>query len=387
MSSDNSPPCICDDSSYNNEALMVRLANDLVQKSIIDLKTSEYRIMQYIIAQIDPKTDCNKAQYSFSIGDFCRNTGISSLGGSQYATVKSIIQTLASKTFFLHTGNGDEIVSVRWIGRAYMSKQQGIVRVELDELMEPYLVALKEKYLEYSMYFTNPMQSKYSISLYLYLSSFKNMGSPAIVRISVSDLKKKLCAENYKHWTDFRKNTIDIALNEINSFSDIRVSVKFIKTGKKFTQAAFNITKIPDDDRNKLITKNISAITPKALCAAKMADDLLQVFDKSFIKDLFGYEKAITILSEKEIPVLNLVMDILSNVCTADSEEGYNLIADLSAAKQELLSFTLYIVKNYTSALEKNKIKKPVPYFTKSIMNDLKKAYVILYNLSFSSQE
>lgn len=72
----------------------------------------------------------------------------------------------------------------------------------------------------------------YTIRLYEILKSYEKLG---IWTFNIDDLKKKLDAESYERFPDFRRRIIDPALEQINKYADFFVDREFIKTGQKYT--------------------------------------------------------------------------------------------------------------------------------------------------------
>ena len=57
----------------------------------------------------------------------------------------------------------------------------------------------------------------------------------------IEDLKRRIDASAYKNFTNFKNKVINPALHDINTFSDLLVSVEYKKTGRTFSSVIFTI--------------------------------------------------------------------------------------------------------------------------------------------------
>jgi plasmid replication initiation protein len=217
----------------------------------------------YLISKIKPE-DSELKLYNFSIQEFCQVCGIDDESGGNYFTLKNTVKRLADKSVWITLDDGRETV-IRWIERPYIDKRNGVIQIKLDNLMKPYLLELKEKFTAYSLYFTLPMQSKYSIRLYELLKSYQNLKK---CEFEIDRLKKLLSAEIYELFGNFKIKVLDVALKEINDYCDISVSYELEKQGKKIRNIKFSIEpkySLPFDEDESLKTiKNIENILNKS---------------------------------------------------------------------------------------------------------------------------
>ena len=152
--------------------------------------------------------------------------------------------------------NGTE-TTVSWLSKVTISKQSGIVKVKFDDDMKPYLLQLSKNFTSFEIIYTLAMKSQYSIRLYELLKSYQWMGK---ISFDIGNLKELLEAENYINFKDFRKKVLEIALREISTFSDIKITYELKKEGKKFTQITFFIDQKSELSEIYLTHKNIYSI-------------------------------------------------------------------------------------------------------------------------------
>lgn len=220
--------------------LTVAKANALIQKSRYKFSLQEQRLVLYLISKIKP-SDNQFTDYEFSTIDFCKVCGIDYQKNKQtHAYIKQIIENLAAKSLWID--KGDKEVLCRWINKAYIIKNDGSIRLRLDEDLMPYLLCLKEYYTSYDLINVLAMKSKYGIRLYELLKSYAYLGEKYY---DIEELKKRLNAENYKY-SDFKIKVLTPALEDIDNYTDIKVYFTEIKESRKVVGLYFKIEPIKD---------------------------------------------------------------------------------------------------------------------------------------------
>ena len=197
-------------------------SNDLIQKARFDLSVQEQKIILYLISKIKPEDD-KLTTIKFTVKEFCSVCGIN-LSGKNYNDINNVIQNLADKSLWIRFDNGEKVL-MRWIQRAIINDESGIMQIRFDELLEPYLFHLKKNFTQYEFYNILAMKSQYSIRLYEILRSYEYIHS---VKFDVNDLREKIQGEHYVRYQDFRRRVLDVAVKEILDFSDI--NVKYVLT-------------------------------------------------------------------------------------------------------------------------------------------------------------
>jgi len=210
--------------------------NKIIQRSRYKLSAQEQKIILYLITKIKPE-DTELDLYEFKIKNFCEMCGIDETSGGNYAFLKKAVKDLSDKSIWVTLDNGLETL-IRWVERPYIDKKSGTIKIKLDEFMRPYLLELKEHFTAYNLYFTLAMKSKYSIRIYELLKSYEYLSE---FTFDIEELKKMIFAEKYKMFKDLRVKVIDIAVREINDFSDITITYKIVKNGRKADKIRFTI--------------------------------------------------------------------------------------------------------------------------------------------------
>lgn len=218
--------------------------NDLIQKQRyrLDMKyfggslsLLEQKVLLYCLSKINPKDEEFKP-FTISIKKFCETMGINaSSEGIYYKIIKDTVTSLKMRAMWLQYDNHESLVS--WISYADIERKDGLITIEMDKHMRPYLLQLNRNYTKYPLYNITRMKSKYGIMLYEILKSYINMSVCLI--FDIDDLKIRLDSTNYNNLKDFKARVINPALKDINTFSDIKATVDYIKRGNKVTHIRF----------------------------------------------------------------------------------------------------------------------------------------------------
>lgn len=221
---------------------LVVKSNDLIQKAKFNTTQSlgkslsllEQKVLLYLISRVKPDDD-NLYEQIFDIGEFCKLCGISDK--DNYTLLKQTISKLKSRTMWIETEETSTTLS--WISKATIYKRSGKIKIRLDEDLRPYLLRLSRNFTRYSLHNIVRMKSKYGIMLYELLKSYSFQGRA--IEFPVEWLKESLDCLNYENFTNFKNKVLLPALNDINTYSELSVSVEYKKTGRQFTDIIFYI--------------------------------------------------------------------------------------------------------------------------------------------------
>ena len=108
--------------------------------------------------------------------------------------------------------------------------------------MKPFLLRLKQNYTQYELIWTLHFKSKYSIRLYELIKSIHYRENEAYTRIfELEELRRLLGAETYTRFPDFRVKALQVAVDEINEYSDKIIEWKPIKSGRAVSSIEITI--------------------------------------------------------------------------------------------------------------------------------------------------
>lgn len=211
------------------QTFFVAKSNELIQKSRFSMSVQQNRIMLYLISKIRPN-DFGNETYIISIREFCKVCNIDFDSGKNHADAKRALKAIADKSVWVRQDNGDEIL-LRWLNRVRLNRETNCFEVSFHEDMLPYLYDLQSRYTRYSLDNVLTMKSKYGIRLYELLKSYQFLKEQ--ISFTVEELKKRLDAEKYSRYPDFRRYVLEKAVEDINECSDIEVSYTPVKSLNK----------------------------------------------------------------------------------------------------------------------------------------------------------
>ena len=210
--------------------------NEIIQRARYDLGLAEIKAFSFIISKIKP-TDEIFHEYTFTINEYCKVLGIDTNNGKNILTVKKSLKQLVDKSFFLTLEDGSE-TTISWLNKVWIDKGSGRIRVRLDDDLQKYVTGLYSNFTQYELLCTLPMRSSYSIRIYELLKSYAFTKQHTF---EVEELKKMLGCCHYERFPDFRRKVIEIAVKEINQFTDLEVSWEPVTKGRKVIEIKFII--------------------------------------------------------------------------------------------------------------------------------------------------
>lgn len=211
-------------------------SNDIIQKARYDLSISELKALAYIFSKIRP-TDKYLQEYSFSIKEYCLVCGIDYKNGGNYRYIKQTIKGIRDKSFWVEDEKGNECL-IGWLQKARINEGNGTITVKLDEDLQKYVIGLFKNFTSYDLLSTLPFTSKFSFRIYELLKSY---AFTTQYTFYIDELKRKLAAEHYKNFNDFKRFVLDIATKEINEYTDLEISWETQKKGRKVIAVIFKI--------------------------------------------------------------------------------------------------------------------------------------------------
>ncbi len=164
--------------------------------------------------------------------------------GSVYGQLKAAMDTLFNRFIVVRDvcpEDGKERVSkLRWISRASYIDGAGKIQIRFATDIVPYITRLEAEFTRYKLEKVAQMTSAYAVRLYELLMQWGSVGQR---EVELEWLRKALMLENeYKAIKDFKKWVIDVALTQINQYSDLNVSYTQRKTGRTVTHFIFSFS-------------------------------------------------------------------------------------------------------------------------------------------------
>jgi len=244
--------------------------NDIVRKSEAlvqaryQLNPIALKFITALIAGIKPSDTLDK-EYVFDVRSF------GDLVGAEYAAlyteIELAVDELLKKPLHIPTETG--WIKANWIADAEYKKGEGYVSFTIPPRLRPYLLALREKFLQYKLENILPLRSTYSIRLYEILKDWlqtqNRYGKSKKVEkiVSLSELRAMLQIPRSYQWSNssgIKRRILKRAQDELAKHTDIAFNFEEIKTGRRVTHLKFiieeNQQKVSQDPENVDFLKN-----------------------------------------------------------------------------------------------------------------------------------
>lgn len=152
------------------------------------------------------------------------------------AKIKEAIDRLWDRTIIIN-GN-DRKEKFRWIQyQAEYLKGEGGVEITFSDAIMPYLTQLKGQFTRIMIKNVSSLSSVYSIRIYELLQQFRSTGERTI---SVDDFRSVLELDGkYVDFKILNRDLIKSSIAELNSKSDLNVTVEYIKKGRNVVALRF----------------------------------------------------------------------------------------------------------------------------------------------------
>lgn len=215
------------------------MGNGLIVKhnEIIEGKYSmsitEVKIIAKLTSVIKMEDDDFK-RYQFKAADVLKELN---LGENNYATLKESIDKLVTRKIELKQEEST-LVTTFLSSAEYFDNST--IELEFSPKLKPYLLQLKSNFTKYYLADILTLKSFYAVRIYELLKQYEKIKERVI---SVEELKSmlKITEKSYSLYANFKAKVLAISEREINEKTDLSISFKEIKTGRKVTDIKFII--------------------------------------------------------------------------------------------------------------------------------------------------
>ncbi|HFF4698928.1 TPA: replication initiation protein RepM [Acinetobacter baumannii] len=228
-------------------------ANALINASYA-LDTAEQRIILLAILVSRNKNADLTAETIIEIPASLYAQKFNTTVSAAYKTLKEAEDTLFERRFSYTTmRNGKiEVVRSRWVSRVSYVKDDALLTITLAPDVIPLVTKLEGTFTKYAIDNLRDVTSKYGIRLYELVASWKNSDIRKTPVYDFEDFRAKmgLLPHEYRDkknpestdMTNFNKRVLKPAIDQINSFTDLFITEKKIKTGRNITGIYFEVS-------------------------------------------------------------------------------------------------------------------------------------------------
>lgn len=183
--------------------------------------------------------------------DYAKNFGISRQ--MAYKAVKNAVMGLYRAEWgyrYINTKGNKAVRYERFAQSAEYVDGEGVVRFVFADAIIPHLVELERNFTAYEIAQVANLSSRHAMRLYECLKQYKATGK---LQISLEDLRFRfgVLPEEYTRMSDFKKGVLDLAVNEINEHTDLKVDYTQQKRGRVITGFTFTFQQKTSADKGK----------------------------------------------------------------------------------------------------------------------------------------
>lgn len=220
-----------------NAGHLVTQSNDLIEaRHKHPLSAREQKIILTLVSMIQPY-DEDFLTYDISIREFHEMLGLD--GREKYTELKGIVEELMSKVIEIPKKDGGWLLT-HWVSVAQYVAGEGIIQLKFVPELKDYLLQLKKAFTSYRLSNILSLKSAYSIRLYEFMKKWQHIGK---WECPIDSLKEKMgiSKEKYKQYGHFKSRVITPSVKELNEKTDVQVTFKEIRKGRKVIKIEFTI--------------------------------------------------------------------------------------------------------------------------------------------------
>ena len=194
-------------------------------------------------------------------------------------------KTLRSR-YFKFINYRENEVETNWVQQVEYVKKEARIEIIFTVAVVDEITRLSSHFTQYDLEFIATLNSIYSVRLYELIVKWLSARQTDVFDYEILRGQLGIGVNEYQRMTDFKKRVLDLAVNEINEKTDIKVSYSQEKNGTKIVGFKFKVNK---KAQKTVDTKNIErdANTADMFTIDGLTDKQLGRITRSpkFIKD------------------------------------------------------------------------------------------------------
>lgn len=306
-----------------NEKYVVTQSNNLIEaRHVKPLSAREQKVILTMVSMIQPN-DKDFEEYRISIQEFSEMLGLK--GHAKYEEIKEVALRLQEKTIFIPDADG--FVTTNWVASQRYKKGEGVIVLSFSPYLKPYLLQLKNQFTSYKLSNILSLGSGYSIRLYELMKKWQHLGK---WECPVEELKPRIgaVAKSHSAYGNFKSKALLPAIEEVNEKTDLHVSFKELKVGRKIERIEFTIRhapekeiKLPEPKKKLEQSKKVPENEEVRIRLNDLADKELYQFDPDYFSQM--YEAAFVIWGEQTENELAMISTFVNEEDSVKNPLGF----------------------------------------------------------------
>ncbi|MBS7837238.1 replication initiation protein RepM [Wohlfahrtiimonas chitiniclastica] len=227
--------------------------NTLINASYT-LNLTEQRILLLSIskAQKTGREINNNDYLSIHVSEFV--TAFNTDEKSVYRDLKTACDTLFKREFSYKKGS--KIVRSHWLQSSTYDDKNGQVEILFAKELIPFINHLKERFTSYFLEDVASMSSVYAIRLYELIIAWRTTHKTPVFDLGEFRSKLGVKPDEYTRMNNFKARVLDVAVKQINEFSNIQIKVEQHKKGRSISGFSFTFVEIKAKDERDPNTRD-----------------------------------------------------------------------------------------------------------------------------------
>ena len=252
---------ITDISKVNNN--WIYQSNKLIEASY-SFTVLEQKLIR-VLASMIKKDDDNFQEYKFKAIDLSKLLNIHQK--NIYMELDKITDKLMERYIKIKNDDSQKFKKRHLIKLADF--ENGILTMKIDEDMKEFYLSLNW-YTKYQLKNIMQFKSTYSFRLYELLKQYEKLGNRLV---AIDDLRNVLDIDTtqYPKYANLKQKVISIAVNEINSKTDLHIEYEELKEIRKVTSIRFIIR------QNKTFKNEIAVTSTETIKGQQSIDDIANI--------------------------------------------------------------------------------------------------------------
>ena len=159
-----------------------------------------------------------------------------------YRALADGIKGIYDSEIKLASNDSKRRINIRWCWKAEYDEDNATVGIAFTEDVIPLISALEQRFTSYDIDQIATLRSKYAIRLYEIVIAWRSTNKTPVYELNDFRNKLGLDVTEYKTMSNFNINVLNIAIQQINKFTDIKIKLNKHKKGVKIVGFSFEIT-------------------------------------------------------------------------------------------------------------------------------------------------
>jgi plasmid replication initiation protein len=239
-----------------NKNNIIKKHQELIRNARYGLSDLGIKTLSLLISMIKV-SDTDFQEYTIKLNDLKELTGVNSKNVDIY--VDRMTTDLLSNPFMI-----DEYNKVNWVTIARYEKGSNLVKFEIHRDLKPYLLELKNNFLQYNIANILVLKSAYVIRLYelckdhfMEGTRYKKAKTSVAFDMKIDRLRELFNIPKSYQYKDIRVHIIDKAVKQFKEKTDIKITYEEQKMGRKVDRIIITVRENNKGSNDYLSNKKV----------------------------------------------------------------------------------------------------------------------------------